>query len=329
MRFAVRYNFRNPHQWRIPPAQLYNRLLDQIEWVDKSGFDAVVFAEHHCADDDFLPSLMTICAATAARTKRVRIGTDIFLLPFHHPVRVAEDGAIVDIISNGRFDLTVGAGYVEDEYAAFGMKLNQRPGRMEEGVEIIKRCWTEDEFSFHGRYYQLDKVRMTPKPVQSPRPKIIMGASSEAAARRAARLGDGMRPTGAHLWDFYYDELAAMGRSVERRIPMSFPVFLHVTEDPERDWPRIAPHGRYEIECYMKWGLLASAYGELATSDEALRKTYVLATPDEAIALLKPLHEADPNDMFYFAPLLPGMDPELGQASLELAVSKVIPAVNR
>src|SRR4051794_25966674 len=71
MRFAVRYNFRNPQAWRIPPAQLYNRLLDQIEWVDKNGFDAVVFAEHHCTDDDFMPSLMTICAATAARTKRV------------------------------------------------------------------------------------------------------------------------------------------------------------------------------------------------------------------------------------------------------------------
>jgi alkanesulfonate monooxygenase SsuD/methylene tetrahydromethanopterin reductase-like flavin-dependent oxidoreductase (luciferase family) len=325
MRFGVRYSFRNPKPWRVHPSQLYNRILDQIEWLDGNGFDAVSFAEHHGRDDDFLPSLMTICAATAARTKHVRIGTDIFLLPLHHPVQVAEDGAIVDILSNGRFELVVGAGYIEDEFSAFGMKLNQRPGRMEEGVEIIKRCWTEQEFSFQGRYYQLDKVRVTPKPVQSPRPKIIMGTSSVAAARRAARIADGMKPADSSLWETYYSELESMGRSVHRRVHLPHPVYLHITEDPERDWPLIAPHGRYEIECYQKWGMGLSAYGELLNNDAALRKTYILATPDEAITLLKPLHDANPDDTFWFAPLLPGMNPELGQASLELAARKVIP----
>jgi alkanesulfonate monooxygenase SsuD/methylene tetrahydromethanopterin reductase-like flavin-dependent oxidoreductase (luciferase family) len=125
MFMSIRYSIRNPPEWALPSGYLYNRILDQIEWAEQAGFDRAAVCEHHFAGDGFLPSLLPMAAAIAARTKRILIGTEILLLPLHHPVRVAEDAAFVDIISGGRFELAVGAGYREEEYA--GRPPRRRP----------------------------------------------------------------------------------------------------------------------------------------------------------------------------------------------------------
>src|SRR5215216_5272291 len=105
MRFGVKYYYQNPERWLQPWHELYARTLDQIVWADQAGFGLLTCAEHHFVADGFSPSLLPICAAVAARTTRIRIATYVLLLPFHHPLRVAEDGAVVDILSNGRFEL--------------------------------------------------------------------------------------------------------------------------------------------------------------------------------------------------------------------------------
>lgn len=329
MYFSCRYSFINPPQFRKDAAELYSRTLDQIAWIDQAGFDRVAFSEHHFTEYGQLPSLLTAAAAAAARTKRIRIGTNTLVLPFHHPVRVAEDAAIVDIISNGRLDLAVAGGYRESEFAGFGMKLSERPGRMEEGVEIIKKCWEEDTFDFNGRYYQLKGVRMSPKPIQKPRPSIILGASSEPAARRAARIGDDMFPTHDVLWDVYYDECARIGRQVERKSwPKWRPAFLHVSEDPDRDWMKIAPYARYETDRLSGGGLAkGTAYGDYDKSDDKLREVFKVVTPDEAIKLLKGIQAEAPEFVFELYPILPGMDIDLAESSLELFASKVMTAM--
>ena len=114
MKFGIIHDFRNPRQWRRPFPQFYQEILDQIVRAEELGYDNVWLAEHHFADDGYNPSPLTTAAAIAARTSRIRIGTYVLLMPFRHPVRVAEDATCVDIISNGRFDLGAGQGYAAE-----------------------------------------------------------------------------------------------------------------------------------------------------------------------------------------------------------------------
>lgn len=330
MLISIRYNFRNPPEWARPSDDLYNRVLDQIEWADQAGFDRVALAEHHFLDEAFLPSLLPVAAAIAGRTKQMLIGTEIFLLTLHHPVRVAEDAAIVDIISRGRFALSVGAGYREEEFAGMGMERRQRVGRMEEGLQILRKCWTEEEFSFDGKYYQLNNVRMMPKPVQPGGPQLILGAGSVPAAKRAARLADDMMPTDFSLWDVFYDECEKLGRPRERKpYPDDQPAFVHVTEDPDRDWEIIRPHAVYEVKQYEAWGMFnASTYGDLQMSDETLRAIHAVWTPEQMLERVLSWQRNFPHCIFSFAPILAGMDPVMAESSLELIAHKVLPALH-
>jgi alkanesulfonate monooxygenase SsuD/methylene tetrahydromethanopterin reductase-like flavin-dependent oxidoreductase (luciferase family) len=330
MLISVRYNFRNPPAWARPPAVLYNRILDQIQWADGAGFDRVTFPEHHFLEEGFLPAVMPVCAAVAARTRQMIIGTEILLLPLHHPVRMAEDAAITDIISNGRLELTVAAGYREAEYAGLGMKLRERAGRMEECLQILRLCWAGETFSFDGRYYQLQDVRVSPVPVQRPGPRVILGGSSPEVARRAARLADGMQPMNPAMWDVYYDELERLGRPAERKAPPPRrPAFLHVSEDPERDWALLRSHALFEVQQYREWGMTgAASYGDLEPSDEALRAVHAIWTPEQARDYLLAQQAEFPDSAFSFAPLLAGEDPELAQTSLELIARHVFPALH-
>ena len=153
MQFGLMYDFRNPPPWQIPFGQLYAETLDQIRAVEALGYDSVWVTEHHFTDDGYLPSVLTAAAAIAAVTQRVKIGTSVLLLPLFHPLHVAEDGAVVDIISNGRFIFGPGLGYKLDEFYAFGVNPRHRPCLMDESLEIITRAWTEQRFSYTGRHF--------------------------------------------------------------------------------------------------------------------------------------------------------------------------------
>ena len=215
MRFAIRYDLRNPPEWRRPFEEHYAHFLDQVAWADKHGFETLTLSEHHFSEDGYIPSMFPVAAAVAARTKSIRIVLSLVLLPLKHPVQVAEDGALVDIISNGRLELMLGGGYVNGEFEGYGISIKSRGGRMEEGTEIIKRCWEEEEFSFQGKYWDLKSVRVMPKPVQKPRPPVLMGGSSPAAARRAARLADGFSPTSPRLMKQWREEMARLGKDTQ------------------------------------------------------------------------------------------------------------------
>src|SRR5438128_8585999 len=150
MKFGVMFDFRNPGQWRRPDALLYKAQLDEIVRLDELGYDNIWLTEHHFVDDGYNPSVLPLAAAIAVRTSRIRIGTFVLLLPFHNPVRVAEDATCVDIISNGRFDLGIGQGYRAEEFAAFKQRRPERSARLAEGVELIRRLWTEERVTFEG-----------------------------------------------------------------------------------------------------------------------------------------------------------------------------------
>ncbi len=138
--FGLWYDFR-----QRPPlgdyARFYAECFEEIEESERLGYAGVWLSEHHFVDDGYLPSPLVVAAAVAARTERIKIGTNVLLLPMHHPLRVAEDAAVADLVSGGRFVLGVGQGYVQHEFETLGFNRRHRPSLFEEGVEIIRRAW--------------------------------------------------------------------------------------------------------------------------------------------------------------------------------------------
>ena len=163
--------------------------LQECERAEALGFDSIWLGEHH--NNAFLyPTPLIGLAAIASRTRRLRLGTAVLLLPLYHPVAVAEEGAMLDMISGGRLILGVGAGYAPEEFAAFGLTMKQRGSRLEEGVSLLRRLWTEEHVTHTGRHYHVTDVTIGPRPIQHPRPPIWFAGWAEPAIRRAARLGD-------------------------------------------------------------------------------------------------------------------------------------------
>jgi probable F420-dependent oxidoreductase len=162
----------------------------EAELAEACGFDGFFFGEHHQDKDGFLPSPLIVCAAVAARTKRIQIGTSVLLLPLHHPLRVAEDAVTLDIVSGGRLALGVGLGYQDADFRAFGIEKKHRVGLFEEGVELLRKSWTGESFSHHGKHFDIDDVRVLPRPIQQPGPPLWIGGWVPAAVDRAGRIGD-------------------------------------------------------------------------------------------------------------------------------------------
>ncbi len=189
MKFGIYSSIANP-----PDGEHLDRCIDEViaeaQLAEANGFDACFFGEHHQDQDGFLPSPLIVATAVAAQTRRLQVGTSVILLPLHHPVHVAEDVITLDLVSKGRVILGVGIGYQAADFKAFAVPMEHRVALFEEGVDIIRKCWSGEPFSFHGSHYTLENIRIRPRPFQTPAPPLWIGASVPAAARRAGRLGD-------------------------------------------------------------------------------------------------------------------------------------------
>lgn len=259
VRFGVLYGFRNPPSTGMTFPEFYARSLQQIEFVDELGFDHVWITEHHFVDDGYMPSPLVMSGAIAARTRRVHIGQDVMLLPFAHPVRLAEDLAVLDNLSNGRMMLGAGMGYVPSEFAAMGIARAERRRRTDDTLAILQRVWTEDEFDFAGEHYRLSGVRVRPRPVQPGGPPLWVAAMGEAGARRAVRFGAHLLPQGdrAAVLDPY---LAEADRTVAR---VGIARAFFVDDDPDRHRATTGTHlaqlaaggasASDAMDVYQKW----------------------------------------------------------------------------
>jgi alkanesulfonate monooxygenase SsuD/methylene tetrahydromethanopterin reductase-like flavin-dependent oxidoreductase (luciferase family) len=321
MRFAMRYDMRAP-DFGAAPVELYAASLEQVSWADRVGFDTVYLAEHHGAEDGYCPAPMVQAAAMAAVSSRIRIHLSALLAVLHDPVRLAEDLAVLDLLSAGRIDVTLGLGYRPHEYRMFGVDQRRRVPILEATIRLLQQAWTGEPFEHRG-----EQVVVRPRPVQQPGPPLYIGGSAEASAYRAARLGDGYLPALDGLWEIYAAECARLGRPAGPRPPSKGPLFLHVTSDPERDWAVVAPHVLYTARSNAEWarerGVGATPY-PAATSVEELRAhdRFQVLTPDECVDHFL----AAPADTeLVLQPLMGGLPPEHGWSSLELFESAVLP----
>jgi alkanesulfonate monooxygenase SsuD/methylene tetrahydromethanopterin reductase-like flavin-dependent oxidoreductase (luciferase family) len=189
MNFGLLMPFQNPPRWARPYPELYREYLAQIVQAEELGYDTIWLTEHHFDQDGWSPSLLPLAAGIATRTQRIRIGTFILILPFHHALRVAEDAATVDILSNGRLDLGVGKGYRVGEFVGFGISREERDAQLEEGIEVLRRAWTEERFSYEGRFFKIPEARVIPKPVQRPHPPLYQVCVSKDTIEATALRG--------------------------------------------------------------------------------------------------------------------------------------------
>jgi probable F420-dependent oxidoreductase len=173
-------------------ADFAAQLLDEAVQAERYGFDAVFVPERHARTECMFPSPIPLMAAIAARTSRVKIGTDIMMPPLYNPVHLAQSAALIDVLSRGRLILGVGVGYHQDYFKHFGVPIKQREGRFEETLEILEKAWTTvGPFAHHGKYFNFEAIHVTPKPFQKPRPPIWIGAFGPKSVARAGRLADG------------------------------------------------------------------------------------------------------------------------------------------
>lgn len=318
MELSLRYDLRAPG-FGPPLEGQYRAALEQCAWADEHGFSSVAVSEHHASDDGYCPSPVVLAAAIAGRTSRVRIMIAALVLPLYDPIRLAEDLAVLDLASGGRIDLVIGAGYRPEELAMYGRRMDERVALVEEGVAALRAAWTGEPFEYRGR-----TVQVTPRPLQERGPALLMAGATKAAARRAARLGDGFVPVDPSLWPVYTEACRELGRDPGPTSPGGGPMFIHVADDPDRAWAQIAPHALHEMNSYGQW--LTSAEGIAVytpTEDaDALRGSmYAVLTPDECVALAREI------GALRLHPLMGGLPPELSWESLELIASKVLPAL--
>ncbi len=177
----------------IEGGHFYPEALEEVVRGEDLGFDSIWMEEHHSVQNHYWPSPLTVLAGFATRTSRVLLGTDILVAPFYHPARLAEDVAMLDVMSGGRFVLGIAIGYKPDEFALYGADLEKRGARFEEQLAVMKGLWTRDSLSFKGSYYQVEG-RLEPKPLQKPHPPVWIGGWGELTLRRAATLGDNWIP---------------------------------------------------------------------------------------------------------------------------------------
>ncbi|HSE05445.1 MAG TPA: LLM class flavin-dependent oxidoreductase [Methylomirabilota bacterium] len=187
MKFSTQ-NLLSWRQWQNH-AQVYADALEECRLADALGFHTIWLAEHHFSAYGIVPSLAPLAGALARETRRARIGTAVVIAPFEHPLRIAEEWAEIDILSNGRLEFGLGRGYQPKEFHGLGVSMAETRQRFDEELEIIRRAWTEDEMSFEGTFYQIPRVQVNPKPVQRPHPPLWTAAVSPDTYTLAAKRG--------------------------------------------------------------------------------------------------------------------------------------------
>ena len=188
MKFGLFYLFSDFGD--IPQDQVFNEVLDEIEYAEELGFDSIWLPEHHFAVYGMLGNPLTFAAAIAQRTKRMKIGTAVMVLPFQHPLRVAEDAALVDAMSGGRLLLGVGRGYQPPEFHGFGVPQSDSSAMFNESIEIIKRALSGEKFTFEGQFWNIEEpTEIFPKPIQKPHPPFYLASVTPRSLDIAARHG--------------------------------------------------------------------------------------------------------------------------------------------
>ena len=321
----------------VDHQQQWQDLLAQFRAVNDAGFDSYCYGNHFLIDpfQHFQP--WTVLARMAAEPGNMTLATSVLLLPLLNPVEVAEQAATLDHISEGRFVLGVGLGYRPEECEAFGIKMSERGGRITESLELMRRLWTEDEVTHHGKYYNVTGAKPTARPYQKPGPKVWQAAMSDPAIRRVGRTGDILFVGPAqgnesirHQIDLYHDTLEKSGHQTPEEMVIVREFYCAGSHEEALRKARAGFETKYKV--YRDQGLHGSddelarkVTGDLET---LMEETFVIGSPGECLEQISEYKEMGFTDvivrLFY-----PQMSQSEALEHIDLVGEQVIPEMHR
>jgi alkanesulfonate monooxygenase SsuD/methylene tetrahydromethanopterin reductase-like flavin-dependent oxidoreductase (luciferase family) len=313
------FDLRNPPPWQRPWTDVYGFALELCEEADRNGVHSLWFSEHHLFEDGYLPQPLTFAAAVAARTTQARLGTSIMIAGLRPAADIAEQAAVVDIVSNGRVELGLGAGYRPPEFALYGVDGSRPHALLYRRVEELRRLWAEG--------------RVTPPPVQERIP-IWLGVAGPRGARRAGELGEGLMRISRQLTAPYEEGLAAGGHGPEAR-RLCGPVNVLLSDDPERDWPLVREHVAWQWDSYARHRVEGTDEPAPPPIDpDALRARgidrgvlngFAVLTPEDAAEAIRAAAEGLDAETAFLWATVSGMPDAIAVRHAELTVERLAP----
>jgi len=341
LKFGLLFAYQTPPESGIKWSQPYLDMLNCLPVAEEIGFNSALQASHHSQSDGFCPSPLIAMAGAAAVTQRMRIGTAVLLVPLYAPLKLAEDIAVIDNMSNGRFVFGVAPGYVSEEFIAHGVPREERVSRFEEALDLMQLAWKGKSFSFYGQHYQISEAQVTPTPVQKPHPPIWYGVSAKSALRRAVRRQcvqimsprHGIEELKEH-YEPYEDEAKKLGWIPPER-PIIRQVFVAETTQKAEEIASPAVDYLYSV----LYGAASAAGDRVLRNDEGqiisntedvayktFKERYIIGSPELAIKKITEYKkELDPTEMICWMHM-PGISGENAMKSMQLFAKEVMPA---
>ncbi len=322
---VLRLNMTGHSESPSEEAERYAAALDMAQYADEHGFAVVSVEEHHCAENGWLPSPLTMAGMLIARTKKINVNITALLVTLYDPIRLAEDIAILDLASKGRLRFIAGLGYRPIEYHAMDKSWEDRGRLMDEVVETLLKAWSGKEFEYKGK-----KIRVTPTPYSRPHPFFFIGGMSRVSARRAARFGLPFYPPMKmpEVEAYYRQEAEKRGHIPIVHYPDEANSMLFIEPDPERAWPELAPCFLRETEEYSSWkqeGVPRPSEEEALTLDDLrAQKRYEILSPDQCV---ERIHQRGGSGTYVLHPLAGGIPVDRAWAGLRRYVEEVLPRV--
>src|SRR5262250_705369 len=335
MKLGIYLNSQHPAS--DDPARRFAETVEQVRLIRSLGFDSIWGGEHHVTPGFHYFPLLPLLQRLAAEAEGLSLGTNLVLLPLHNPVELAEIGAFLDVVTGGRFVLGVGLGYRPEEFAVFGVSMAERVSRLVEGVEIIERLWMEDRVTHRGRHWKLEDVGIRPRPIQQPRPPILVGSQVPAGIARAGRIADGWLVVPLPTVDEFTAQVRAFKAArAAAGHPADAPIcrILEVCCAPDEDTAirRAAPHLLAKYAAYFSWGLEGVSLDPAAKPEDQLRRLaancFAIGSPAHVTEALVAQHRAGVTHATMRVSW-PGMPQKDVLASIELLGREVLPAVRR
>lgn len=335
MKLGIYINSQHPGD--EDPKRKFDEMIEQVRLMRQHGFDSLWGGEHHAVPPYHYFPLLGMLQRLSAEAEGMYLGTNIVLLPLHNPLEIAELGAFLDVLSGGKFMLGVGLGYRQAEFDMFKVPIKQRVSRMVEGIEVIRRLWTEDNVTHDGRYWSLDNVTIRPQPLNKPSPPILIGGQVDASIKRAAEIADGWCIVPSVSTDKLASQIemfntarAEAGQPKTDQLVRLFEVVC--APDEQTALQRAAPFLLAKYESYAQWGM-PGVDADPSDSQEAqlqklARNRFAIGSPAQVIDALVEQHRIGIKHLTMRVSW-PGMNQQHILESIDLLGREVLPEVRR
>ncbi len=330
MRFGVMLI--GPYEGEMDPSQMYRLSLLQARTAAANYFYGLFTAQHYLSGPAAaMMQPLVLLANLAAEAHGLYLGTALYLLPLHHPVAAAEQTVTMDIISGGKFLFGVGQGYRDQEFQSFGIRKRDRRRRMAEGIEVIRKLWSEDNVTFDGEFVKLDGVTIAPKPLQQPGPPILVGADILQTVARVPDVGDHWIASRRHTKSFLREAVPVYKKALDRQEKEYKGLFLFrdlcVADSTREAEERVKEAYEKMYQVYQRWGQPGERYD--LGFDDLKKERLIVGSPDEVVEQVMEYHREFGAEFMNFTVHWPGMDPNVTLETIQQFGERVIPQVKR